>query len=58
MPDDDFDRAVERCRQALGALLKGDPSHVADLFPQGDDVTLANPLGPPRLGRINTVLDT
>jgi uncharacterized protein (TIGR02246 family) len=51
MPDDDFDRAVETYRQALGALLTGDPSHVADLFSRRDDVTLANPLGPPRRGR-------
>lgn len=47
----DFDGVVEAFRQALDAFLKGDARPVTELFSQRDDVTLANPLGPPRLGR-------
>ncbi len=46
----DFDGAVEAFRQALSAYVKGDPRPVTELFSQRDDVTLANPLGPPRRG--------
>ena len=46
----DFDGAIEAFRQASGALLKGDPKPVTELFSRRDDVTLANPLGPPRRG--------
>jgi ketosteroid isomerase-like protein len=46
----DFDGVVEAYRQALGAFLNGDPTPVTELFSRRDDVTLANPLGPPRLG--------
>ena len=47
----DFDAAVEAYRRALTAFLKGDGRPVLELFSCRDDVTLANPLGPPRLGR-------
>ena len=46
----DFDGAVEAFRQALDRYVKGDPRPVTELFSRRDDVTLANPLGPPRLG--------
>jgi ketosteroid isomerase-like protein len=49
--DDDFDATVESYRRALGTFVKGDPGQVLELFSHRDDVTLANPLGPPRLGR-------
>ena len=45
-----FDGAVEAFRQALDPYVKGDPRRVTQLFSRRDDVTLANPLGPPRLG--------
>lgn len=45
-----FDSAVEAFRRALGPYMKGDPGPVTELFSRRDDVTLANPLGPPRLG--------
>jgi ketosteroid isomerase-like protein len=48
----DFNGAVDAYRQALDRFIKGDPRPVAELFSQRDDVTLANPLGPPRLGRV------
>jgi ketosteroid isomerase-like protein len=47
----DFDSAVESYQQALHAFLKGDAGPVSEHFSRRDDVTLANPLGPPRLGR-------
>jgi ketosteroid isomerase-like protein len=46
----DFDRAVEGFRQSLDAYMKGDPGPVTAWFSRRDDVTLANPLGPPRRG--------
>lgn len=45
-----FDDAVEAYRHALEVYMKGDPGPVTELFSRHDDVTLANPLGPPRLG--------
>ena len=46
----DFDDAVEAYRQALNPYVKGDPRPVTEFFSRHDDVTLANPLGPPRRG--------
>jgi uncharacterized protein (TIGR02246 family) len=46
-----FDGVVEAYRQALETFVKGDPTAVIGLFSRRDDVTLANPLGPPRRGR-------
>ena len=51
MSPSDFDGVVEAFRQALEAFVKGDARPAMELFSQRDDVTLANPLGPPRLGR-------
>ena len=50
MSQRDFDDAVEAYRQALRPYLKGDPGPVTEFFSRRDDVTLANPLGPPRRG--------
>ena len=47
----DFSAAVDAYRQALSAFVKGDARPVLEHFSRRDDVTLANPLGPPRLGR-------
>ncbi|GAA4882639.1 YybH family protein [Actinomycetospora straminea] len=49
--DDDFEATVETYRRALATFVKGDPGQVLELVSLRDDVTLANPLGPPRLGR-------
>ena len=51
MSESDFDDAVEVYRRALNAICKGDPGPVLDLFSRRNDVTLANPFGPPRRGR-------
>jgi ketosteroid isomerase-like protein len=48
--EDDFNDAVEEYRQALTPFLNGDPEPVLALFSRRNDVTLANPLGPPQRG--------
>ena len=45
------DALIEAYHQALHRFLKGEPEPVAKLCSRREDVTLANPLGPPRLGR-------
>lgn len=50
MPGTDFDGAIEAYREALEAFVTGDPRPVTALFSRRDDVTLANPLGPPHRG--------
>jgi ketosteroid isomerase-like protein len=46
-----FDEAVEAFRVALQALLHGDADPVKKLWSRREDVTVANPFGPPRRGR-------
>jgi ketosteroid isomerase-like protein len=50
MPRNDFDSAVEGYRRALEHYMTGDPRPVTKYFSRRGDVTLANPLGPPRVG--------
>lgn len=45
-----FDDTVAAYRQALDSFVRGDPTPTLEFFSTRDDVTLANPLGPPRLG--------
>jgi ketosteroid isomerase-like protein len=45
-----FDRAIEAFRKALEPYMKGDAEPVLDLLSRAEDVTLANPLGPPIRG--------
>ena len=47
---DDVDRLIERYQRGLGDFMKGDPEPVKGLFSHEEDVTLANPLGPPAHG--------
>ncbi len=47
MSQSEFDGAVEGYREALRAYMTGDPVPVTEFFSRRDDVTLANPLGPP-----------
>ena len=46
----DFDEVVEQYHLALGEFVKGNPEPVKMLFSHREDVTLANPLGPPVRG--------
>lgn len=45
-----FDQIVEQYHRALDAVVKGDPASMKELFSRRDDVSLANPLGPPVRG--------
>ena len=47
---DDFELVVEPYHQALGKIVKGNPEGYKQLYSHRDDVTLANPFGPPARG--------
>ena len=47
---DDVDELIERYFRAQGEFLRGNPEPVKDLFSRREDVTLANPYGPPVRG--------
>jgi ketosteroid isomerase-like protein len=47
---DDLDKVVEQYHLALDELLKGSAQGYKKLFSHRDDVTLANPFGPPVRG--------
>ncbi len=46
----DLDEFKERYRRSLQAFIQGDPEPQKRLWSHRDDVTLANPLGPPAKG--------
>ncbi len=46
----DLAQVMEEYHRALHAFVKGDPEPVKKLFSRRDDVTLANPVGPPVRG--------
>src|SRR5215210_6540960 len=47
---DDFDEVLERFKRAGNEFMKGNPKPVQDFCSHRDDVTLANPFGPPARG--------
>jgi ketosteroid isomerase-like protein len=47
---DDVDELIGRFQQGLDEFMKGNPEPVKELFSHKEDVTLANPLGPPVRG--------
>ena len=47
---DDVDQLIEQYHLALGDFVKGNPEPVKNLFSHREDVSLANPLGPPARG--------
>ncbi len=47
---DDVDQLIEQYHLALDEFIKGNPEPVQMLFSHREDVTLANPLGPPARG--------
>jgi ketosteroid isomerase-like protein len=47
---DDVDQLIDQYQQALDDFMKGNPEPVKELFSHREDVTLANPLGPPAHG--------
>jgi ketosteroid isomerase-like protein len=46
----DLDQVIEQYHRALAAFLQGDPEPDKRLYSRRDDVTLANPFGPPVRG--------
>jgi ketosteroid isomerase-like protein len=47
---DDVDQLIEQYQLALGEFFKGNPEPVQKMFFHREDVSLANPLGPPAHG--------
>jgi ketosteroid isomerase-like protein len=47
---DDLDSTITMVRQGVNAFIQGDTKLQNALWSKRDDVTLANPLGPPRRG--------
>jgi ketosteroid isomerase-like protein len=47
---DSVDELIERYQLGLDDFMKGNPEPVKELFSHREDVTLANPLGPPAHG--------
>jgi ketosteroid isomerase-like protein len=47
---DDVDQLTEQYQLGLQEFMKGNPEPVKELFSHRNDVTLANPLGPPARG--------
>jgi hypothetical protein len=46
-----FDQIVDQLHRALAALVTGDAEPLKALFSRQDDISLANPFGPPVRGR-------
>jgi hypothetical protein len=49
---DDVDDLIEQCHLALDEIMKGDPEGYKKVYSRRDDVTLANPFGPPCVDRM------
>jgi ketosteroid isomerase-like protein len=47
---DDFDEVLEQCHLALDEIMKGSAEGYKRVYSRRDDVTLANPFGPPARG--------
>ena len=47
---EDVDRLIEQFQLSMDGFLKGDPEPTKRVFSHRDDVTLANPYGPPARG--------
>jgi ketosteroid isomerase-like protein len=46
----DLDEVLEQCQLALGEFVRGNPKPMQTTFSHREDVSLANPLGPPARG--------
>jgi ketosteroid isomerase-like protein len=47
---DDLDQLIERSHLALVEIVNGNPEPLKEMYSHRDDVTLANPFGPPVRG--------
>jgi ketosteroid isomerase-like protein len=50
MAASDFDQVIEELHIALAEFVKGNPEPLKDMYSHSDDVSLANPFGPPVRG--------
>src|SRR5215212_1288745 len=50
MDASDFEQVIEQCQLAIGEFPKGNPEPMKAMFSHQEDVTLANPFGPPARG--------
>ena len=50
MTASDFDDVIEQYHHALDDIMKGSPAGFKRVYSRRDDVTLANPFGPPARG--------
>ncbi len=50
MSESDFDQAAEQNHLALAEFVKGNPEPLKMMYSHGDDVSVANPFGPPARG--------
>ncbi len=59
MSASDLEQVIEQYHRTVGAFVTGDPEPQKRLWSRRDDVTLANPLGPPARGwnQVAEVLD-
>jgi ketosteroid isomerase-like protein len=46
----DLDQVIERSHLALGEIVNGNPEPLKEMYSHRDDVSLANPFGPPVRG--------
>jgi ketosteroid isomerase-like protein len=47
---DDLDQVIERSHLALGEIVNGNPEPLKEIYSHRQDVSLANPFGPPVRG--------
>jgi ketosteroid isomerase-like protein len=47
---DDLDEVIEQSHLTLGEIVKGNPEHLKMVYSHREDVSLANPFGPPVRG--------
>jgi ketosteroid isomerase-like protein len=47
---DDLDQVIERSHLALGEIVNGNPEPLKEMYSHRQDVSLANPFGPPVRG--------
>jgi len=50
MAEQDFNAAIEQSHLALGEFVIGNPEPLKEMYSHRDDVSLANPFGPPMRG--------
>jgi ketosteroid isomerase-like protein len=46
----DLDQVIEQCQKVLDEFVKGNPKPMQEMFSHREDVSLANPFGPPARG--------